>query len=526
MGVLVRVSDYIKDKISARAAPTYNNESAWRDLNLGGITATGVYVSPERALAVTAVFACIRVLSETIASLPLMVYQRLDRGKTVARAHYLFNLLHDSPNDTMTSYDYWGSVVAHICLRGNHYSFKEINGAGRVVGLTPLNPANMEVLRESNKLIYRYSTNNGKQEQFTQDEIWHVRGLSTDGILGLSPISIAREAIGLACAEEAYGARLFSNDARPGGVLEVPGFLKEDAAKRLKESWQSAHSGVKNAHKVAVLEGGLTWKAIGFTNEDSQFLESRAFQVQEIARIFRVPTILIGHPDKASTFASAEQFMLSYVIHTIRPWVTLIERSINKHLLTDEDKQIYFAEFKIDGLLRGDTQSRYAAYSSAIQNTWLSPNEVRELENLNPRDGGDNYINPNITDLKQGDSNPVVNDLNKQSSARLEQSLQDIMSGLTNIERSLADHIDDKSTDTVIDKLISLEAKTKEAKTKATIVIDQLAALEIKLVDVNHKLDTAQVISPLKAKPKKTLNKIVRDKTGKLIGLEVTENDG
>jgi len=232
------------------------------------------------------------------------------------------------------------------------------------------------------------------------DDVWHLKGISTDGFTGLSPLSLASEAIGLSIAAEEHGATYFKNGAAAAGIAQYPGRLKEDASRRFRESIQDAISG-SNKFKVLLLEEGATWANIGMNNSDSQFLETRQFQVEDIARIFRVPAILIGHPDKSSTYASAEQFMISFVTHTIRPWLVRIEKSISKHLLA-ADRQNYFAEFLVDGLLRGDIKSRYDAYAVAVQNTWMSPNEVRAKENMDPRDGGDDYVNPNITAKDEG----------------------------------------------------------------------------------------------------------------------------
>ena len=260
-------------------------------------------------------------------------------------------------------------------------------------------PGNMQVEVAGDfdepKIIYRYRPDvqgtAGAEQVFDASEIWHIKGLSGDGITGISPLAMAREAIGLAQASEGHGATFFRNGAQTSLVATTPGKLNEESHKRLRGSIQDAVSG-DNKFRVLLLEQGLDAKAVGMSNADSQFLETRQFQVEEIARIFRVPSILIGHSNNNSTYASAEQFMLSFVTHTIRPWVSRIEQSINKYLLSDQDRKAgVYAEFKLDGLLRGDTQSRYTAYSSALQNMWMTRNEVRSLENLNPVDGGDEF---------------------------------------------------------------------------------------------------------------------------------------
>ncbi|MCG8430858.1 MAG: phage portal protein [Candidatus Omnitrophica bacterium] len=382
---------------SKRASLKNPNDPLWRTLFGAARTNSGVTVTQERALQVSAVFACVRVLSETIASLPLKLYKRVDGGKEPATKHHMYSLLHDSPNEHLTSYEFRETMIAHLNLRGNFYAIRQFNNAGRIAGLIILNPANMKVKLEEGEIVYEYTWENGDIQFFSAEEIWHVRGLSTDGLIGLSPITVAREAIGLSIATEEHGARLFGNDAKPGGLLVHPGNLSEEASERLKDSWERAHAGVDNAWKVAVLEGGLTWQSVGFTNDDAQFLETRNFQVQDIARIYRVPAVMIGHADKTQTFASAEQFFLNFAVHTITPWLKRIEQSINMNLLSKKERRTYFAEFNMDGLLRGDIASRYSAYAIARQNKWMSANEVREKENMNHIPDGDVYENPNIT---------------------------------------------------------------------------------------------------------------------------------
>jgi HK97 family phage portal protein len=368
-------------------------------------TKSGLSITPETALYTSAVFACVRVISETVASLPLMIYRKLaDGGKEVYDTHPLYTILHDSPNPWQTKFEFFEMEASHVALRGNGYSFIVRDQGGRIKGFVPLNPSSVVVEVDGDfdnpKITYRYRPeliDAGKEQLFDASEIWHIKGLSSDGITGISPLAMARESIGLAQASEAHGATFFRNGAQTSLVATTPGKLNEDSHKRLRESIQAAVSG-DNKFKVLLLEQGLDAKAVGMSNADSQFLETRQFQVEEIARIFRVPSILIGHSNNNSTYASAEQFMLSFVTHTIRPWVSRIEQSINKYLLSDQDRKAgVFAEFKLDGLLRGDTQSRYTAYASALQNMWMTRNEVRGLENLNPVEDGDDFENPATT---------------------------------------------------------------------------------------------------------------------------------
>ena len=381
-----------------RANP--NDDFWWNQI--GTTSNSGQNISPDNALRASAVQACVKVLAETVASLPWNIFKRLmvngaDAGKEVAKKHPLFNIIHNQPNSFQTSFEFREQLVCHMALTGNYFAIKEMNRAGRIASLFPLMPERMVIEVNGNVLLYKYTWDDGTTEVFNQDEIWHVRGLSKDGIIGLSPLQLAREPIGLALATEEHGARLFSNNAQPGAVLETEGKLDEGAQARLKENWQDAYSGGSNAHKTAVLEQGLKYKPMGFSNEDSQFLETRNFQVADIARIFRVPAVLIGHPDTTMTFASAEQFFLSFAVHTIRPWVSRIEQSANKNLLNPRDAKQHFVEFNIDGLLRGDIKTRFEAHSIALQNRFKNVNEVRAMENLNPIEGGDKFENPNIT---------------------------------------------------------------------------------------------------------------------------------
>jgi len=398
-----RIHDYLIRKLEKRSSLNVSDPNHWLLQAVGNLgTVAGINVTPETALATSAVFACVRVIAETIASLPCIIYRRSGDGKDPAPDHPLYPMLHDiGPNPWQSAPEFWENTIGHNVLRGNAYNFIVRNGTG-IAGLVPLNPSKVEMKVdlsdfESPMIIYRYTIpDSGKTVDIPASDIWHLKGISTDGFQGISPLMQMREAVGLAAAAESHGSVYFKNGAKPSGVVSYPGNLKEDAFKRFKESLQEAISG-SNKFKALVLEQGATWTQVGMSNEDSQFLETRQFQVEDIARFFRVPTILIGHPDKTSTYASAEQFMLSFVQHTIRPWLVRIEKSIQKHLITVANRSKFFAEFKIDGLLRGDIKSRYDAYAVARQNTWMSANEIRALENMNPIPGGDVYENPNIT---------------------------------------------------------------------------------------------------------------------------------
>jgi HK97 family phage portal protein len=361
----------------------------------GASSASGVHVTSETAMRSSAVYACVRVLAESVASLPLPLYRRAgDRGRERAVNHPLYALLHDTPNPEMTSFELRETLMYHLALWGNAYCKIESDGAGRVTGLWPLLPGQMEVKRTpSGALEYGYRLPNGTVTKLSPDNILHIRGLSSNGIVGLSPISLARQSIGLALATEEYGARFFSNNAQPGVVLEHPGKLGDDAYDRLRTSWTETHSGLANAHRVAILEEGMKLEKVSIPPNDAQFLETRKFQATEIARIFRVPPHLIADLDKA-TFSNIEQQSLEFVVYSLRPWLVRIEQAISRALLTDAERRAYYWEFLVDGLLRGDTASRYQAYAVGRQWGWLSVNDVRERENMNPVDGGDAYLEP------------------------------------------------------------------------------------------------------------------------------------
>ncbi len=392
----------VEERISASDPISANH---WIVRLTDSLARAGMDVTGDGSMHQTAVFACVRVLSETIASLPLILYKRgQGESKEPAREHYLYSMLHDTPNNFQTALEFFEMAVGHLCLRGNAYSFLERNQVGQIRRIVPFHPDKITpkmVDAERQILAYEYTDDLGKQIVYSAEDIWHLKGLSSDGFMGISPVEMARRAIYLASVAEDHGATYFANGARASGIAKLPGILKADAKERLQQSLQSAMSG-DNKFKVVVFEQGLDWTQLSLTNEDSQYLETRAFQVEEIARIFRVPAILIGHPDKSSTYASAEQFMMSFVVHTLRPWLVRIEQSINKYLLTDQERNSYFAKFKLDALLRGDTVSRYAAYAVARQNKWMSANEVRALEEMNPIPGGDVYENPAI-DTTGGD---------------------------------------------------------------------------------------------------------------------------
>ena len=367
---------------------------------LFGSTTSGKTVNGRTALQTTAVYACVRILAETIASLPLHTYRYSLDGKAKAIDHQIYYLLHSEPNSEMTSFVFRETLMGHLLLWGNAYAQIIRDGRGKVVGLYPLLPNKMLVNRNDQGILYYQYEKDGQTFLLRNYEVLHIPGLGFDGLIGYSPIAMAKNAIGMALATEEYGAKFFANGASPGGVLEHPGVVKDPA--RIRESWNSVYQGSGNAHRVAVLEEGMKFQSIGIPPEQAQFLETRKFQINEIARIFRIPPHMIGDLEKSS-FSNIEQQSLEFVMYTLDPWVVRWEQAIQRALFSETEKRQYFAKFNVDGLLRGDYQSRMNGYAVGRQNGWLSSNDIRELENLNriPAEfGGDLYlINGNMTKL-------------------------------------------------------------------------------------------------------------------------------
>ena len=376
---------------------------------LGGTT-SGKTVTERSAMQMTAVYSCVRILSEAVAGLPLHLYKYTDSGgKAMALGHPLYRLLHDEPNPEMSSFVFRETLMTHLLLWGNAYAQIIRNGKNEVIALYPLMPNKMSVDRDENGKLY-YTYYRGQDEAIRDKEfavtlqpsdVLHIPGLGFDGLVGYSPIAMAKNAIGMAIACEEYGAKFFANGAAPGGVLEHPGTIKDP--QRVRESWQSTFGGSGNANKIAVLEEGMKYTPIGISPEQAQFLETRKFQINEIARIFRVPPHMVGDLEKSS-FSNIEQQSLEFVKYTLDPWVIRWEQSIQRALLSHDEKAEYFVKFNLEGLLRGDYQSRMNGYAIGRQNGWMSANDIRKLENLDripEEDGGDLYlINGNMLPLK------------------------------------------------------------------------------------------------------------------------------
>ena len=383
----------------SRASP---KNSFWRspDSFFFGTSSSGKSVNEKTALQTTAVYACVRILAETIASLPLHTYRYSPGGKEKAQEHPLYHLLHSEPNPEMTSFVFRETLMGHLLLWGNAYAQIIRDGRGRVLGLYPLLPNKMLVSRTDQGILFYQYEKDGRTYFLPNTEVLHIPGLGFDGLVGYSPIAMAKNAIGMAIATEEYGAKFFANGASPGGVLEHPGVVKDPG--KIRESWNAVYQGSGNAHRVAVLEEGMKFQPIGIPPEQAQFLETRKYQLNEIARLFRIPPHMIGDLEKSS-FSNIEQQSLEFVMYTLDPWVIRWEQAISRALFSGGEKRQYFVKFNVDGLLRGDYQSRMNGYAVGRQNGWLSANDIRELENLNrisPELGGDLYlINGNMTKL-------------------------------------------------------------------------------------------------------------------------------
>ena len=396
----------------------YSISSRYRFLM--GPTVAGKNVNERSAMQLTAVYACVRILAEGVAGLPLHLYKCGKNGsREKAVEHPLYFLLHDEPNPEMTSFIFRETLMTHLLLYGNCYSQIIRDGRGQVTALYPLMPNQMSVDRdEKGQLYYTYLRSSEEADTMKKgtvyllsEDVLHIPALGFDGLVGYSPIAMAKNSIGMGLACEEYGAKFFANGAAPSGVLEHPGTIKDIT--RLRESWNAIYGGSKNAGKVAILEEGMHYSPISISPNEAQFLETRKFQVDEIARIFHVPPHMIGDLER-STFSNIEQQSLEFVKYTLNPWVCRWEQALTKSLLSPREKREYCIKFNVDGLLRGDYQSRMNGYAVGRQNGWMSANDIRELENMDKiseEQGGDLYlVNGNMIKMTDAATNPREKD--------------------------------------------------------------------------------------------------------------------
>ncbi|NBW14511.1 MAG: phage portal protein [Caulobacteraceae bacterium] len=397
--------------------PTSEYESRNWDYESGGYggnrNPSGVRIDPETALRSTVVLACVRVLSSSVAGLPLHLYRRLPNGgKEIAREVPLYRILHERPNGWQTSYEWREQIMLHLLTHGQ--AFVEIAGAGPATQLIVLHPSRMQVERiENGRLRYRYREDRGTETIYSQDAIMHLRWLSDDGVNGMVPVELARDAIGLARACEIHGASFFGNGARPGVVLSTDSTISAEAAEALRNGWERMHRGSERSHRTAVLQGGLKPIEIGGGNmQESQFLETRRFAVEECARVWGVPPHLVGDLSRSS-FSNIEQQSIDFVTNGLMPWLRRIESAIARDLITDDS---LFAEFDTRGLLRADAAGRSAYFNTLWNLGVASVNEIRAWENMNPVEGGDvRFVQLNMTTLDKAaaaaESAPVVEEI-------------------------------------------------------------------------------------------------------------------
>ncbi|MDA8212170.1 MAG: phage portal protein [Clostridia bacterium] len=385
------VSSLFKTKNSALSNP----EKWLIDLLGGAKSKSGVQVNIDRALQVMAVYACVKLLSETIASLPLPLYRRLERGKEKAYAHPLYPVLHDIANPEMTSFEFRQTLMVNMLLTKGGFAEIVRNGAGQIAELWPIPSGSVDVKRDpkTKELLYFIHAPDGKGYILKASQVLHLKGMNLDGVNSFEPVVLAREAFGLAIATEEFGARFFSQGTNAGGIAEYPGQLSDEAFERYKKTFNEAHSGLTNSNRIIFLEQGLKFHKIDTPPDSSQFIESRKFQVIEVARFFNVPPHMIMDLERA-TFSNIEQQAIGFVVYTMRPWFVKIEQAISKDLLNPTERKKYFAKFTVDGLLRGDFRTRMEGYSFGRQNGWLSANDIRELEDMNPIPNGDIYLQP------------------------------------------------------------------------------------------------------------------------------------
>ena len=366
-----------------------------------GTAASGERVDERSAMQIATVYACVRLLADSVAQLPLHLYKADEaNGQEKAKDHPLYKILYREPNPEMSGFSFWEAAMTHLLLWGNFYAQIVRDGKNDVLGLYPLLPENVEIDRdEHGELYYIYHAytdekpgESNRDIAFRREEILHIPGLSFNGLVGFSPIAMMKNSLGTTMAVERYGSAFFKNGAQPSGVLEHPHVLKDP--EKIRNTWSDVYGGANNAHKVAVLEEGMTYKPISLPPEDSQFLSTREFGVEEICRIFRVPPHMVQDLKRA-TFSNIEHQSIDFVVHTLDPWLVRIEQAIIKDLLIEEEKDLYFPKFNVDGQLRGDYESRMRGFSIGISNGIISPNEARRKENMPPipeDEGGDSHI--------------------------------------------------------------------------------------------------------------------------------------
>ena len=483
---------FIKHNIDASASPGPSDDYWYMPVGIS--VAAGVRVSPENSMRLTAVYACVRVIAETVAQLPLILYRRVGDNKQRAIHHPLYKILHMRPNSWQTSFEWREMMQGHVTLRGNAYSEILFSRSGDVLELIPLQPdrVRIEPLNDSyTNFRYVYKDMNGTERRISRTSMFHLKGLSSNGVTGINPIEAEAESIGVGLAAQEYAARFFSNNGSPGGWIEHPGNFKDtDKRRDFIESWRQQQTG-SNRHKTAVLEYGMKYHEMTVNNKDMQFLESRKYQDGDIARIFRVPPHKIGLLDRA-TFSNIEHQGLEFVTDTMMPWLVRWEQAISRDLITDDDQ--YFAEYLVDSLMRGDTQSRYNAYSVAINSGFMTRNEARQKENMDTLDGLDRPLTPmnmqsdeRSQKLKENAAATIV----KKEVMAMQRVYDDAIASMKpTIEPQVTDFFNEKHVQLVVDRMAIgiesarqyvynsrdelLNALTEEINTKKPVIKDLL----------------------------------------------------
>lgn len=363
-------------------------------------------VTEEKALGIDAVFACVNLYARTLASMPLLLYEKTPDGKRRAVNHPLYRLLHNEPNPNMTSHNFRKIMEASLKLWGNAYAWIEFDNSWRVKYLWPLLPGNVFPQRslQTGELFYDAVLYNGESRRFRAYEMVHIPGLGFDGISGRSPVRQFAETMGFNLDIKSYGRKFFKNGARPSGVLQHPGSLSEEAQKRLENKFDKRYSGIENTGKTILLEEGMTYHQIGVPPEEAQFIESRKYSVEEIARIYGVPPHMIGDLEHA-TFSNIESQDINFAKHSIVPECVNWEQELMRKLLNDDEQARYEIEFNMEGLVRGDMESRYRAYAIGRQWGFLTADDIRAKENMSNVDGGGiTYVPLNMISSELADS--------------------------------------------------------------------------------------------------------------------------
>lgn len=390
----------------------------WSIFGSGNKSHAGVSVTVESSLGVPAVYACVQVISQDVAKLPLITYRRLKRGKERAIDWVGYRALHNRPNPEMTSYEWREFVTSHVASWGNSYSEIDWTNSGTVRGLWPLRPDRMRITRKNGRLIYHYTLPNGQEKDLAAWRIHHIKGLGADGVMGWSPTRVGMQSVGLNIAAEEYGARWYVGGGQPRVIAVHPNRLSQTAQEKLQNAIEGSMSGLSNSHRVKVLEEGVQLHKVGVPAEEAQFLEAQEWGAHQVCRLYRMPPHKIGLL-KNATFSNIEHQAIEYVTDTLQPWLVRHEQALSRDLLSETEQAELFFEYLIDGALRGDVKSRNESYAIGRQWGWLSANDIRERENLNPIEGGDSYLVP-LNMVASGQTAPAVGkDRRSQSFARL-----------------------------------------------------------------------------------------------------------